>query len=416
MSMENFISEALCKPNDYVSYWVSQRLAKIHPDKAVIEGETSLFDLEEYVRAGHCEVVSESSIHNQTTTGWDGTDKKFTREADNAWLNVFWKGHLLDVVFVKWTDDGYKSRHHWIVAEAREIAEEFLREVCEWCAEVRGEILVFEGGGWRKNKKLHEAIKAATFDNLILPRGLKEDVRNDLAHFFSSREMYERYGIPWKRGVLLLGPPGNGKTHTVKALINELKKPCLYVKTFKSRCETEQQAMREVFRRARQTAPCLLVLEDVDSLINDKNRAFFLNELDGFTDNTGVVVIATTNHPERLDPAIIDRPSRFDRKYNFDLPAPSERRAYIERWNDKLQIEMRLSEGIAERVVVETENFSFAYLKELFLSSMMQWLASAKEGGMDAVVFERVARLRGQMSNIEEPTHHVTDDDDDEDE
>jgi SpoVK/Ycf46/Vps4 family AAA+-type ATPase len=69
-------------------------------------------------------------------------------------------------------------------------------------------------------------------------------------------------------------------------------------------------------------------MEDIDSMVTDKIRSLFLNELDGFATNVGVVVLATTNHPERLDPAILDRPSRFDRKYYFELPAEAERRAY----------------------------------------------------------------------------------------
>jgi ATP-dependent 26S proteasome regulatory subunit len=62
-------------------------------------------------------------------------------------------------------------------------------------------------------------------------------------------------------------------------------------------------------------------------------RTNFLNELDGFAANIGIVTLATTNHPERLDPAILDRPSRFDRKYPFDLPEQPERHAYIVMWN-----------------------------------------------------------------------------------
>lgn len=72
--------------------------------------------------------------------------------------------------------------------------------------------------------------------------------------------------------------------------------------------------MTQVFGKARAEAPCVLILEDLDSLINDKNRSFFLNQLDGLENNDGLLVIGSTNHYDRLDPAITKRPSRFDRK------------------------------------------------------------------------------------------------------
>jgi hypothetical protein len=402
MGIENFISTALRYPSDYVSYHVSRELAELYPDKGIIEGDSCAFDLEAYVRAERCEMVGELAVFNQVTTGWSGPGKKLWREAENAWFNVFWQGHFVDVIFISWTDDGCKSRHHWIVAETKEVAENFFSAVCEWCSEVRGEILVFDQGEWAKSEELFEAIKAASFDNLILPRSLKEEIRADLQNFFAAREVYEGYGIPWKRGVILIGPPGNGKTHTVKALVNQLRQPCLYVKSFKSQYGTEQEAMRRVFQRARQTTPCLVVLEDIDSLIDGKNRSFFLNELDGFAVNTGVVVVATTNHPERLDPAILDRPSRFDRKYYFELPAPEDRLAYASAWNGNLRPEMRVADGVLAEVVAQTEGFSFAYMKELFLSSMMQWMSAPEPKDMGAALLERAASLRGQMSGAAE--------------
>jgi len=93
------------------------------------------------------------------------------------------------------------------------------------------------------------------------------------------------------------------------------------VKGFKSEYATDQENLAVVFARARMTTPCLVVMEDLDSMIDDKSRAFFLNELDGFETNTGVVVLATTNHPDRLDPAILEsgEPSvhRFRRHRNL---------------------------------------------------------------------------------------------------
>jgi transitional endoplasmic reticulum ATPase len=76
----------------------------------------------------------------------------------------------------------------------------------------------------------------------------------------------------------------------------------------------EEASMALVFEKARSQAPCVLILEDLDSLITDHNRSFFLNQIDGLDSNDGLLVIGTTNHFEKLDPALSTRPSRFDRK------------------------------------------------------------------------------------------------------
>jgi AAA+ superfamily predicted ATPase len=196
---------------------------------------------------------------------------------------------------------------------------------------------------------------------------------------------------------LFIGSPGNGKTHTVKALINKMQQPCLYVKSFKSQYYTDHENIRKVFKQARQSAPCILVLEDLDSLINAENRSFFLNELDGFASNSGLVTLATTNHPDRLDSAIVERPSRFDRKYHFDLPALTERVAYITMWNDTLKDGMRLSDSAVTQIAELTDGFSFAYLKELCVSSMIRWMAAMEPGAMEKMMISQVAGLREQM-------------------
>jgi SpoVK/Ycf46/Vps4 family AAA+-type ATPase len=76
----------------------------------------------------------------------------------------------------------------------------------------------------------------------------------------------------------------------------------------------EEGSMRIVFDKAREYSPCVVILEDLDALINDQNRSFFLNQLDGLESNDGLLVIATTNHFDRLDAGLSNRPSRFDRK------------------------------------------------------------------------------------------------------
>ena len=137
-------------------------------------------------------------------------------------------------------------------------------------------------------------------------------------------------------------------------------------------------------------------------MVTKENRAFFLNELDGFRSNTGVVVLATTNHPEKLDAAILERPSRFDRKYYFQLPAEPERRAYIEKWNQELQPDMRMSIAVAAGLVDMTDGFSFAYLKELVVASMIQWISSSEPRSMDEMMLAQVKTLRAQMNSKNE--------------
>lgn len=102
-----------------------------------------------------------------------------------------------------------------------------------------------------------------------------------------------------------------------------------------TKIDIDMTGIRQIFQRARTEAPCVLILEDLDSLINSGNRAFFLNEVDGLEDNDGLLLVShtqpclcphvalaaqlirqigTTNHFDRLDPALSSRPSRFDRK------------------------------------------------------------------------------------------------------
>ncbi len=399
MTIKNFIRDALYKPNDYIAYHVGRELMELHPEKAILEGRNWYFDLDAFTRAEKCSVTGQKSVFQQVRFEWEGTGRKLKEHFQNAWLNVLWKGQLLDVVLLTYAEESCRWRYHWIVAENRKLAEEFFDAVCAWGYEVRGEILVFNEGYFQKDKQLFESIKNSTFDNLVLPATLKEQIQNDFQQFLDSREVYDQYKIPWKRGAIFIGPPGNGKTHTLKALINQLGTPCLYVRSFKAEGKTEQENIEEVFERARMTTPSIVVLEDLDSMIDNKNRSFFLNELDGFQSNTGVVVLATTNHPQKLDPSILDRPSRFDRKYYFQLPAEAERLAYVAKWNEELQPELRVSEAGALRVVSETEGFSFAYMKELFIASMVQWMSSGGNGSMDDVIIAQTELLRSQMNS-----------------
>ncbi len=403
MEIQTLFREALLLPANAVGYHVNHELSGMFLNRFVLFGHEYGFELEEYVQAMECPFDADSRVFQHIETHWNGHGRGSRQTVSSAWHHVRWEGHAIEVGLLSWNDGSCEKRYHWIVSDSRELGERFLCAVCDWEAEVRGEVLVFDNGNWSKSEELYHAIKSVTFDNLTLPDALKEEIQTDFRQFFASRELYDRYRIPWKRGILFLGPPGNGKTHTVKALINQIDQPCLYVKSLKARYATDHETIHSVFERARQTTPCLLVLEDLDSLINDRNRAFFLNELDGFAANTGVVVLATTNHPELLDPAILDRPSRFDRKYAFELPAAAEREAYISRWNATVEPELQLTPDGLNDIVERTDGFSFAYLKELFLSAMMRWIAVPQPGQMDLAMRSQIDMLRDQMTRNPTP-------------
>jgi SpoVK/Ycf46/Vps4 family AAA+-type ATPase len=269
---------------------------------------------------------------------------------------------------------------------------------------VRGEILVFDCGRWHKDRELVKSIEQASFENLVLKAGQADSILREMEWFFESREVYERFDAPWKRGALLIGPPGNGKTHTLKALINRLRKPTVYVKSLEQGGDApSQDGLRYVFNRVRSLAPCILVLEDLDSMITDDNRSYFLNEMDGFASNSGVLVLATTNHPERIDPAIAHRPSRFDRKYHFDLPETAERKSYLQMWNSQRSPEgqIRFEDSDIDSVARETEGFSYAYIKELMLSVVMECFHRNGNRPIRDIALEQAAQLRKQMSSAE---------------
>lgn len=98
-----------------------------------------------------------------------------------------------------------------------------------------------------------------------------------------------------QRGLIFHGPPGNGKTISIKAMMKDLPHPSLYVKSFHT-WNGDETGIKMIFNKARAMAPCLLILEDIDSLVNMSNRSFFLNEVDGLEDNDGILILATTNY------------------------------------------------------------------------------------------------------------------------
>lgn len=392
------ILETLREPASALPYAALTALRKLSPDSFILETNDGDFDWQNFAHAGLCKCVPKEEFPEQAIHGWSQAEDRAHSSFNNGYFDVHWQGKALGLLQIRFDTSCGASNRMWIVAADEATARDFFSAVCRWSTPVREEIYVFEEGYWNKDGDLYKSIQSARLENLILPPKLKEAIRYDAANFFESRERYHRFNIPWKRGLILIGPPGNGKTHMIKGLINDLKQSCMYVKSLKSRFQNEDLSIREVFQKARLSAPCILVMEDIDALIDNENRSFFLNELDGFRKNEGLLVIATTNHPEKLDPAIVDRPSRFDRKYHFDLPAVAERSAYLRWWNNQLDEALKLTDEGLNAVAASAEGFSFAYLKELALASTMAWMNKG-DSPMDEIMAAQLVGLREQMAS-----------------
>jgi ATPase family protein associated with various cellular activities (AAA) len=396
MNIDDIFDSALRHPSP--GFVLGKRLAEMFPDLAMIEAGTGLFFVPSFASAGHCTVEARPELYHQYETFWDSDEGVF-RRALCQWATVTWQDTSFELVKLTYPTRYHDDDRQYLLGKDPLRCRAFFEAVCKWNHEVRGEILVFTGGCFTKSPKLFEAVAKASFEQLVLDGALEQQIRTDFSQFLASREAYEAHGVPWKRGALFIGPPGNGKTLCVKALIRELGIPCLYVQSFEAQHSTVQASIEAVFKRARETTPCILVLEDIDALLVEGSRSFFLNELDGFASNTGVITLATTNHPERLDPSIVERPSRFDRKYHFDLPTPEARGRYIANWNARLAPALQLTADGRAKVVELTADFSYAYVQEVFVSSMMRWMTTRDPQGILPVALEQIELLRAQMKS-----------------
>jgi len=327
-------------------------------------------------------------------------------------FRVAWDKHDFILYVTKYPMGFGEQVQQFLLHEgSAEASRSLLRVAGIWGNDLHEEIYVFNQY-WIKDHNLWQEIQKADWKDIILKDEIKAGIKKDVFGFFESQDLYKNLSIPWKRGLIMLGPPGNGKTITMKAIMKDCDAKGytpLYVRSFQS-WMGEQAAMTEVFGRARQMAPCVIILEDLDSLINDRNRSFFLNELDGFEGNDGLLVLGSTNHFDRLDPALSGRPSRFDRKYKFDDPDEEERTMYVKYWQNKLKHnkDIDFPNNLVTDIAASTAKFSFAYLKEAFVSTLVL-LAGAEETDekkFGLVIKKQIRALRNALDQDPERSAH----------
>lgn len=203
-------------------------------------------------------------------------------------------------------------------------------------------------------------IKAAIRDDEIIrfPGSPADDVMNDITTFWERADRFAAHGLPHKRGVLLFGPPGSGKTFTLQLVARDVIDRGGIVLLWTEHFRSAYRSMREV----EPDRPLVVLMEDLDGILGkDRDVSDILNILDGAEKMNHVVFVASTNYPEQLQERITNRPSRFDRKVYVPHPPVEARRMYLETLlapGDDIDL---------DQWAKDTQGFSMAHLKELHI-------------------------------------------------
>ena len=228
--------------------------------------------------------------------------------------------------------------------------------------------------------------KINTDELFELPTEEIAEILNDIKSFWAKSDLYKKYKLMHKRGILLYGDPGCGKSGIIqlcmKHIIEELSGIVINLKD-----EESIKAYVESIAKLRQIEPdrpIIVIIEDIDAVAGENNyiNSILLNILDGVKQIENVVYIATTNYPEKLAERITNRPSRFDRRYYIEPPSKEVRKAYLKNKCGDLKIDI-------DRWVKDTEGMSMSHIKELFVSVIL----------LDVEYKDAIAHLQGMKKS-----------------
>ncbi len=195
----------------------------------------------------------------------------------------------------------------------------------------------------RSRARLNEDSKKITFEKVAGLDEEKEEVA-ELIDFLKNPKKFQRLGARIPKGVLLVGPPGTGKTLLARAVAGEANVPFYYIsgsEFVELFVGVGASRVRDMFKQAKQSAPCLIFIDEIDAVGRQRGAGLggghdereqtlnqLLTEMDGFGANEGIIIIAATNRPDVLDPALL-RPGRFDRQVTVNLPDVKGREAIL---------------------------------------------------------------------------------------
>jgi ATP-dependent 26S proteasome regulatory subunit len=200
-------------------------------------------------------------------------------------------------------------------------------------------------------------------EELILPPGMLEGIEAQILGVNRHRAALLAHGQHLKRGVLLFGPPGTGKTHTVRYLMSRLPETTVVVLTANA-----LRLIGQACEIARALQPALVVVEDVDLIAQDRSHMHatpllfqLLNEMDGLDGDADVTFLLTTNRVDTLEPALAMRPGRVDHAVEVPLPDAEGRARLLELYRGSLDLDLSGADALIER----TDGVTASFIKEL---------------------------------------------------
>ncbi len=186
----------------------------------------------------------------------------------------------------------------------------------------------------KSKAKLSDDKNKVTFKDVAGLKEEKEEVK-ELIDFLKNPKKFQRLGARIPKGVLLMGPPGTGKTLLARAVAGEANVPFYFISGsdfVELFVGVGASRVRDMFQQAKRNAPCLIFIDEIDAVGRQRGTGLggghdereqtlnqLLTEMDGFGENTGIIIMAATNRPDVLDPALL-RPGRFDRQVTVSLP------------------------------------------------------------------------------------------------
>jgi hypothetical protein len=271
--------------------------------------------------------------------------------------------------------------------------ERLLQAVSDW-SHPQCNFFTFNQGRLTANLETWAAIKGSTWDEVLLDDETKKVMR-DAVGFFSmeAKERYAHLKVQHQRGLILHGPPGNGKTSAIKACVAEAVRThgvtAIVVENLVCKAHGDEWALDILFGVLKRYPDCMLILEDMDSLVQEHINSAFLNKLDGLKAKHDLLVIGTTNYLGKLHEGLT-RPSRFDRFIRFDNPSHKLRHDYLSSWN------IKLPDDDCNEIAQMADGLSFAQIKEALLASS-KYFVGDEAANFAAKLREQIEALRSGL-------------------